>query len=150
MGVAFALHPQNTHPTSRSRHSTAQLLPTGLYLAHHLFISQMSLIAQGRIRKDGDKFVGDFFTIGGPRLAFIELPSLGEHPIDEIPATLEYESIGDLYGQFRIGDDSVLGPVELRLSLVRDSVKAKIITRVFPPLPSNLSKEGTVDFKSPF
>ncbi|KAI8874414.1 hypothetical protein GQ42DRAFT_159771 [Ramicandelaber brevisporus] len=107
----------------------------------------MSNKAHGYIRKQDDMVVGEFNLKGKRLLAQIDLPSLAEHPIVQFPVTLEYDNADDLKGSFKIGDDSVVGPEQLRLSLKSESDKeAKITGIVYSPLPSGLSNRGAVIF----
>ncbi|KAI8869224.1 hypothetical protein GQ42DRAFT_163577 [Ramicandelaber brevisporus] len=103
---------------------------------------------QGTIHKEDDKVIGNFAIDGLRLLAVINLPSLVEHSFDRIDAILEYTNLDDLKGEFNIGDDSVVGPDDLILSLKSESgKKAKITAPIFPPLPSELKKDGTVVFR---
>ncbi|KAI8871002.1 hypothetical protein GQ42DRAFT_162327 [Ramicandelaber brevisporus] len=111
----------------------------------------MTNTLHGYIYKKRDDVLCEFEINSRPFLGLVELSSLAAHLTGKFSATLEYDNSDDLNGLFTIGDNSVVGPSDLILSLVNESgAKAKITTRISPPLPSGLSNHGTVDFGLPF
>ncbi|KAI8867147.1 hypothetical protein GQ42DRAFT_158164 [Ramicandelaber brevisporus] len=111
----------------------------------------MSQSANGLIYREDGQVTGEFRNEYGRILAQINLPSLNDVKVYAPDACIEFDSYGDLLGEYKIGDDSVLGPDELRLSLLNEfGAKVKIIAEVIKPLPSGLSKDGgTVVFPLP-
>ncbi|KAI8873593.1 hypothetical protein GQ42DRAFT_160445 [Ramicandelaber brevisporus] len=107
----------------------------------------MTKTAPGKlIGKDGAIF-SEFTSDHGLIEAQFTLNVPVEYFLQGVGATLEYDNFDDLKGDFKITTDSVIGPDELHLLLVKDSgVKAKVTAKLESKLPSALKEGGTATF----
>ncbi|KAI8872170.1 hypothetical protein GQ42DRAFT_161518 [Ramicandelaber brevisporus] len=107
----------------------------------------MTKTLQGTISAEGHA-IGNFPTDQGHIVAHVYQLVKVALRFEKTPATLEYEDIADLKGEFKIDEGSVIGPKELRLSLTSESGKKAKITAKFESETMRLPPIGTVSFEN--
>ncbi|KAI8871323.1 hypothetical protein GQ42DRAFT_162101 [Ramicandelaber brevisporus] len=110
----------------------------------------MKKTARSEISGTGVDVRGIFTNEHDSILAKIQLSTPADYQFDGLNATLEYDNVTNLNGEFKIGEDSEIGPDRIRLLLKNGFGKeATILIILKHPLPSGLSRDGTVDFYLP-